>query len=524
MSAAYAKSTYLFGRGLGLALLVAFVSWHAQQAGLIGARGITPAAELLEAWRANGLGFADAPTLAWWVGASDGALAAMCWCGELAALLLLLGVLPGPSALAGGALYLSLHTIGGPFMAFQWDLLLIETATLGALVSPWRLFHAPSAVIEPPAFARWAIYALAFRLMFLSGVVKLASGDDAWARLRALDYHYFTQPLPGPLSWPAHQLPAWAHAASTAMVFAVELVLPFAIVLALLATAVHAALTRARLPYDASDAPPAEPRAVRVAALVARVALRAAGVGFVGLMLVIALTGNYGFFNLLTIVIALPLFDDAFVERLLPRRLRERLTPGPRAMHVGHRVVRLAQCSLLLFVYWLGGLSLAAGLGAGPSLPAALHDDLAAARPYRVANGYGLFAVMTRLRREIRVEGTLDGVEWREYVFAHKPGDPRALPGQSAPHMPRLDWQMWFAALGTARQSPWLHRFMLRLLAAEPSVLALLAEDPFGGRPPRCVRATLWDYRFGDVAHRAEHGAYWVVEELGPFAPPRCRR
>ena len=524
MSTTYAKSTYLFGRGLGLTLLVAFASWHAQQAGLIGARGITPAAELLDALRANGLGFADAPTLAWWTGASDGALGALCLTGELAALLLLLGVLPGPSALACGALYLSLHTIGGPFMAFQWDLLLIEASALGALVLPWRAFHSPRRAIEPPAFARWAIYALAFRLMFLSGAVKLASGDDAWARLRALDYHYFTQPLPGPLSWPAHQLPAWAHTASTALVFAVELVLPFAIVLALLATAARVALRRAPLPDDAADAPPPEPRGVRFAGALARGSLRAAGLGFVGLMLVIALTGNYGFFTLLPLVIALPLFDDAFVERALPARLGARLARAPRAMWVGHRVVRLAQCSLLLFVYWLGGLSLATGLGAGPSLPDALLDDLAAARPYRVANGYGLFAVMTRLRREIRVEGTLDGVEWREYRFAHKPGDPAALPGQSAPHMPRLDWQMWFAALGSYRQSPWLHRFLSRLLEAEPSVLALLADDPFDGRAPRCVRARLWDYRFGDVAHRAERSAYWVVEELGDFSPARCRR
>ncbi len=340
-------------------------------------------------------------------------------------------------------------------------------------------------------------------------MVKLSSGDETWAGLTALDYHYWTQPLPNPLSWPMHQLPAWFQRLSTIAVFAGELLAPLGIADALIARLVAAAIFRA----TGSDAATRLPRAI------ARHSLRASGVAFLALMLLIQLTGNYGFFNLLTMVIALPLLDDALIERVTPRRLRALLERGGPRMHVGHRVVRLAQCSLLLFPYWLGALALLVGLGAGPSLPDAFHEDLAAARPYRVASGYGLFAVMTRVRREIRIEGSLDGVEWREYVFRHKPGDPTELPSISAPHMPRLDWQMWFAALGTYRHNPWLVRFMGRLLEAEPSVLALLTEDPFDGRPPRYVRARLWDYRFGDVDRWQERGEYWVTEELGAYAP-----
>ncbi|MCB9595832.1 MAG: lipase maturation factor family protein [Sandaracinaceae bacterium] len=514
MTPTYAKSTYLFGRGLGAVILIAFVSWHVQQAGLVGDHGILPASDLLELYRQRGLGFSDLPTLAWWLGADGGSLSAMCFVGELAAALLMIGVLPGPMALASAAFYLSLQVLGGPFMAFQWDLLVIETALLAALVLPWRLWHSPRALIEPPPFARWAIYALAFRLMFLSGVVKLSSGDEAWAELRALDYHYWTQPLPNPLAWLVHQLPSGFHTVSTVGVFVAELVLPFGIVLALLATAVAGALHV----FAKRGSAAAVPRAVSARAL------RMTGLGTMGLMLVIGLTGNYGFFNALTAVIALPLLDDALVDRLTPERLRARLARASRRMHVGHRVVRLAQCSLLLFTYWLGALALLMGLGAGPSLPDALHEDVQAAQPYRIANGYGLFAVMTRVRREIRVEGSLDGVEWREYRFAHKPGDPAEVPGVSAPHMPRLDWQMWFAALGSYRHNPWLGRFMRRLLEAEPSVLALLEEDPFDGERPRFVRATLWDYRFSDMDGLRERGVWWEVEELGPYSPTIGRR
>ncbi|MCA9609386.1 MAG: lipase maturation factor family protein [Myxococcales bacterium] len=509
MTPTYAKSTWLFGRALGLVFLVAFVSWHVQEDGLIGAHGIAPAAELLAQLRERGLGFSDVPTLAWFFGADDAALSAMCFVGELAAFLLLVGVLPGPSALAAAVLYLSLHAIGGPFMAFQWDILLVEAGFLATLVLPWRLWHPPSATIEPPIFARWAIYALAFRLMFLSGVVKLASGDDAWASFTALDYHYFTEPLPNPLSWPVHQLGSGFHRVSTFLVFVAELGAPFGIVVALAARLTAGGIFLA----TKSDAATRIPRAI------AKHALRVAGVAFIGLMLVIQLTGNYGFFNLLTITISIPLLDDALIERLVPKRLRGAFGRAAPRMWVGHRVVRLAQCSLLLFTYWLGSLALLAGLGLGPELPDALHEDLAAARPYRVANGYGLFAVMTRVRHEIRVEGSMDGVEWREYVFRHKPGDPTALPGVSAPHMPRLDWQMWFAALGTYRQNPWFHRFLVRLLEAEPSVLDLLAEDPFEGARPRFVRARVWDYRFGDVERWRERDEYWVTEELGAWSP-----
>jgi hypothetical protein len=467
---------------MGLVFGCAFVSFHVQVEGLIGERGILPAVRRMEALEARGFGFFDVPTLAWWVGAGNGALHALCVAGELASLLLLLGIVPGAAALAAALFYLSLLTISGTFMALQWDILLVEAGVLAALMLPWCPVDRPSELREPPPLARWALYLLVFRLIFLSGVVKLASGDPAWASLAALEYHYWTQPLPGPLSYFVHQLPAALHRACTAATLAIELVLPFAIF---------------------AWAP----------------GRRIAFAGTALLMIAIALTGNYGFFNLLTIVLALPLLDDAAIERVLPKRARALLRPTAIAPRGLERIRRPLAAVLASVLIALGALQLVMSLGGGRHLPDAAVSALDVARRFHVVNGYGLFAVMTRVRREIRIEGSLDGRTWREYRFRYKPGDPRELPGISVPHMPRLDWMMWFAALGSWRDSPWLAPFMQRLLDAEPDVLALLAEDPFGGARPRFVRAYLYDYRFSDFTRFREEGVYWRVEKLGSFGP-----
>lgn len=470
----YARATWLFGRALGLVFLVAFVSLHVQLVGLIGEHGIVPAADVLAAMRARQLGFADYPSLFWLFGAGDAALHGVVIVGELASLALAVGALPGAMTFLATLAYLSLHSFGGPFLSFQWDTLLLETGWLATLLLPWQPFHHPRRLREPYGLARWALYLLAFRLVFLSGVVKLGSGDETWRELTALSYHYWTQPLPNPLSWLAHQLPNALHSAATFVTLAIELVIPFAI-------------------------------------FFGRRGRRVAFVGIAGLMAVIQLTGNYGFFNVLTVAIALPLLDDAAVGE----RLRDWLVPDPGALPEWRTRMRYALSLPLVLIVALGISQLAFRGGLGRVAPDALVTAIDRVRPYRFANGYGLFAVMTRVRREIVIEGSLDGEEWREYQFAHKPRAPDALPGQSAPHMPRLDWQMWFAALGGFRDSPWLLRFMLRLKEAQPDVLALLADDPFDGETPRFVRARLYDYRFGDFGD----DGYWQVRELGAYGP-----
>jgi hypothetical protein len=118
--------------------------------------------------------------------------------------------------------------------------------------------------------------------------------------------------------------------------------------------------------------------------------------------------------------------------------------------------------------------------------------------PFRIANRYGLFAVMTTTRPEIIVEGSEDGTTWLPYEFKYKPGDVRRRPAWVAPHQPRLDWQMWFTALAEDDTEPWFQRFIDRLLEASPDVLRLLRHDPFEGRRPRFVRARLMRYQLSE--------------------------
>lgn len=481
---AYGRAAWLFGRLLGLTFLAAFASFHVQFPGLIGEHGIQPAEQLLGALSARGYGFADVPTLAWFLGASDGAVRAMCILGEIAALGLFVGVLPGPSALLSTALYLSLTGVGGMFYRYQWDSLLVETGAVGALLLPWRLLERPDRMVEPPRLARWALWFLLFKLMFLSGYVKLASRDPTWADLTALEFHYWTQPLPNPWSWWAHQLPEAVHRVATFLVLALETALPFAI-------------------------------------LLGSSGRRVAAVGLGVLMALIGLTGNYGFFNLLALALIVLLVDDQAIERLLGRRLwvalRGRWEPAPSIPHGWGRGLRSGLAALLaLFAM----VPLLLRLGAGPALPDRVLTTFDAARPFRVANGYGLFAVMTTSRREIVIEGSPDGRTWTAYPFRYKPGDPSATPPWCDPHLPRLDWQMWFASLGTVRDNPWVVRLLRRLQEGRPEVLALFAADPFDGDPPRYVRARTVDYGFTGWREGLETGRTWATTpEPRPYAP-----
>jgi hypothetical protein len=149
--------------------------------------------------------------------------------------------------------------------------------------------------------------------------------------------------------------------------------------------------------------------------------------------------------------------------------------------------------------------------------PEQLTRALAAMAPLRSFNSYGLFSVMTLERPEIAVEGSDDGVRFEEYVFRYKPGDPRKPPRWVAPHMPRLDWQMWFAAM----QPPptWFGRLLMRLLEGSPDVLALFDRVPFSDHPPRYVRAVLYRYRMTDLATRRATGEVWQRELLGLYFP-----
>ena len=477
----FSLAVWIFLRLVGVVYFFAFLSLATQIVGLVGHNGILPVQDLLSEVqsRVGPERYWYFPTLAW-LGSSDGALRMMSAGGVFASLLLIIDIAPALVLSLLWILYLSLVTAGQDFLAFQWDNLLLEAGFLAIFLAPWHLWPRASGTAPPPRTARWLLWFLLFRLIFSSGVVKLRSGAPTWRDLTALDYHFYTQPLPTPIAWYLQQLPAWFHHASAGFMFFVELAVPFLIFV---------------------------PRLWRFV-----------GAGFIILLqLLIALTGNYAFFNLLTIALCILLFDDASLERLFPRSLAERLRAA--ASSPWHWSLRRWIFAPVAVVILAGGLIQLTDLLYLRGLPKPLFKLLIHLEPMRVVNGYGLFAVMTTSRPEIIIEGSDDGQTWLAYEFKSKPGDLRRAPPWVEPFQPRLDWQMWFAALGNHRNSPWFSDLMFQLLKGSPPVLALLAKNPFPQSPPKFLRAVVYDYQFSDWSERRATGVWWQRRLLGSYFP-----
>lgn len=462
----YTLVSWVFLRLFGAIYLAAFASLAVQILGLIGHAGILPARDYFEAaHRALGdSAYRILPTL-FWVNSGDTALVAGAVAGVLLGMLVIVNRWTRPALIALFVLYLSYVYAGQEFMSFQWDTLLLETGFLGIFLTGGSRIMV------------WLFRWLVFRFMFLSGIVKLLSGDPTWHALTALEYHFWTQPLPTPLAWYAAQLPSWMLIGATAAALAVELCAVFLIFL---------------------------PRRAR--------ALGAACVLLLQLM--ISLTGNYNFFNLLTMLLCVFLFDDAAVRRFIPQRLQalaQKRAPIP------GRMATVAGTLLALLIMPVG-LNRIWQTVAHADLPV-LGTLTRAVSPLFIVNPYGLFAVMTVTRPEIVIEGSADGQEWREYVFRYKPGPVSRPPLWNIPHQPRLDWQMWFAALGPMRDSPWTVSLMWCLLKGNAPVLALLEVNPFPGTPPKYVRAQLYDYRFADEHTHRKSGEWWVRWPEGLWFP-----
>ena len=477
---------------LGAIYLIAFWSFGVQAAGLIGSRGISPVADFLRSVREYyGAGMGQVPTLFWW-NASDGAIKAVWIVGMCLSAALLLGARWRIVRIALFLLYLSLVTAGQEFMGYQWDALLLEAGFLAILLG-----SAPIVI--------WLYRWLLFRLVFLSGVVKLASGDPAWRHFTALPVHY-EKPSLCRLRWRGTRNTNCRDGFSArpvGIVFLVELVVPFLIF---------------------------APRRIRIFAAWAMIVLQ----------VLILLTGNYAFFNLLTISLCLFLMDDSVLERIVPARLRasaakaapdqgggrvaggdansRRSTGGISREESGYRrrVFARAVCrafaGLALFV---GFFQVLRPLGVR-WLPA--EFVMQSVSSFQIINSYGLFAVMTTTRPEIVIEGSNDGATWLPYEFKYKAGDLSRRPAWVAPHQPRLDWQMWFAALGSYQSDPWIIRFMARLMEGSPDVLGLLRGNPFPNKPPRYVRAMLYQYHFASAAAK-KSGVWWSSELKGIYVP-----
>ena len=471
--------SWLFLRGLALTYLAAFVSFGLQADGLVGSQGILPVQADLETQAAHygSNAYWIFPSV-FWLGASNTALQAVTLGGIAASLLLFANILSRLMLPLLFLLYLSVVYAGQVFFNFQWDSLLLEAGFLAIFLpygSPFILF-----------LLHWAL----FRLRFLSGLSKLMSGDEAWANFTALDYYFETQPLPHIGAWYAHQLPEWLLRVGVGWTFFVELLVPFMMFL---------------------------PRRPRQFAAWATILMQ----------VLIMLTSNHNFFNLLTIVLCLLLFDDrAF------RWLRREEGPKATARSMARGFLRVATpvpgryanafAGLLAVVILSSTLSMMWSTTTGHALPAFNETVVRALVQWHVVNNYHVFPNMTTARPELVVEGSFDGKEWKAYGFKYKPGELTRRPPFVVPHQPRLDWQMWFAALypPDSRVAYWFYDFMRRLLEGSPDVLALLDHNPFPDQPPKYLRARLELYQFATPELKRKTGQWWTSKPLGVYVPP----
>ncbi len=502
----YHIASALFLRLLGVVYVIAFVSLWTQIDGLVGEHGILPATNYLDAVDQH---FArqdppaspvwNLPTLAW-ISASDGFLHVLCATGTLLSLLLIAGLLPTPALILLWLIYLSLFHVGQVFLSFQWDILLLETGFLAIFMAPFALRSKFLADPHPPRLAIWIAWWLLFRLMFESGAVKISWNDwhliadgtpisNTWESLTALDFHHWTQPLPIRTSWYAAKLPEWFQKLSVVVVLIIELGLPWFIF---------------------------GPRPLRYVAC--------GGISL--LMLLIASTGNYNFFNLLTLLLALTLLDDKIWPHFLQRRIRGTERPMF-ASPMRWRNLLLVPYAVLAVVAGASQVkeAIAPSEPSRPSL--ASHLDIT---QLFLVNDYGLFRQMTETRPEIVIEASANGTDWKQYEFRWKPGDLSQPPRFCTPHQPRLDWQMWFEALRLEQvlnatrtvdprhMSPWFQSFLLQLLKGEPKVVGLLQDIPFPDAPPKFIRVALYQYRFTDATEGRTTGDWWHREPvwIGP--------
>jgi hypothetical protein len=475
-------------RALGLIYCSAFVSLLFQIRGLIGPAGILPANTYLQAvaqsfgpW--TRLWFA--PTLLW-VASGSHMLMAICWVGLAGGLLLTLNLWPRGMLLVCFVCFLSFVSAAQDFSGYQSDGMLLEAGFLALFFAPpgWRpgLGYA-----HPPS--RASLFLLQwewFRIYFESGLVKLLSGDTEWRHLTAMDEYYQNGPLPTWVGWYIQHLPHWFHLATAFSTLALELVIVWMLFL---------------------------PRRWRVICFLIVTPWQAS----------VIFTANYTFLNYLVLALGFLLLDDRIFSRWVrggwkptddpPATVPEK-APAARRVLTGFGLASSAVLLTLVgYVTTVELISMVFGRLPLPMQPVTILE------PFRIANQYGLFAVMTRGRYEIEFQGSRDGEVWVAYPFRFKPQALNRAPGIYAPYQPRFEWNLWFASLGPWQQNPLVPRTEQRLLANDPDVLALFAVNPFPGSPPRQVRAVLWQYWFTSGKQKRMTGDWWRRQLLGLYAP-----
>jgi hypothetical protein len=493
---------WIFLRALGLIYFSAFYSLLFQIKGLIGPNGILPAADYLQAVNAalHLQSYWTVPTLLWF-GGSNGALMTLCWVGLVASLLVTLNLWPRAGLLICFLCFVSFVSVARDFSGYQSDGMLLEAGFIALFFAPPGLRPGLGQSNPPSRASLFLLQWEWFRIYFESGVAKIGSGDQAWRQFTAMDDYYQNGPLPTWIGWYVQHLPHWFHASATVYTLVTELLIVWMLFL---------------------------PRRFRIACFFIVTPFEIS----------IIATANYTFLNYLVLLLGVLLLDDRFLEWTLPLRFREWIR-GKSAMVVADATGAKAGAPerLSARAEWRERFTPLRRLFAGACLGLVFYSTTAlllwmfvpglpmpeapvrALEPFRIANSYGLFAVMTHERYEIEFQGTLDGKTWIAYPFRYKPQAIAEAPGIYAPYQPRFEWNLWFASLGSWQQSRFVVWTEERLLKNDPDVLALFASNPFAGAPPREVRTVIYQYWFTDMRTKRETGNWWRREELRQYAP-----
>ncbi len=488
----YQLASGLFIKLLALIYFAAFLSLSVQITGLVGANGILPFAELLEyLYQNNGaIAWFYKPTL-FWFDSSDFALQLVTLLGCVVSLLLFIGIKPVWSLIVLFVLYLSLLHAGQIFLMFQWDTLLLEAGFLAIFLTR-----------RPSHLLLFLFHWLLFRLRFMSGLSKIASGDPSWANLTTLNYYFETQPLPHVGSWYFHQLPEWLLQSGVVLVLFSELIVPFFIFL---------------------------PRKFR---------LFAAGTT-IFLQLIIIATSNHNWINLLTIVLCLFLLDDDILRKILPRRFcfyisaKSKIESGVEGgIHnddknetESSRYINRRSYILPVFAFMilLSSTTAFTSYVTNITFSDSLNKFTWVVRSWGIGHIFHVFPNMQTERHELEIEGSNDGIEWKVYEFKYKPGALEKKPAFIIPHQPRLDWMIWFVPPRPADLMYWFDEFLIRVYEGSPQVIDLLKYNPFPDKPPRYLRVQTYQYWFTTAEERAETGLWWKRKYLGQFPYVRPR-
>ncbi len=475
----YGLTRFMFLRSLGFICLIAFTSLITQLGPLIGKEGLLPADKFLQQIRSAATGpvplWLELPTL-FWFNCTDTFMYAMAYLGLGLSLLLFIGVADGILLALIWIIYISFVHVGQIFYGYGWEIMLLEACFLATFLVP--LFNPrPFPPLPPSKTILWFYRWMVFRVMLGAGLIKLR-GDPCWRELTCLSYHFETQPIPNPISWYLHQLPPVILKLGVLWNHAVELIVPFFI-------------------FGA--------RRLRMIG----------GWLLIGFQLFLIVSGNLSFLNWLTIVICIPLFDDQALQSLLPKRwvLKAAQRAQQKQTGLSRRIVIGSVAALLLV------------LSVNPIVNMLSPNQImnTSFDPFHLMNTYGAFGSVGKIRYEIIIQGTQNrelgpNTQWKEYEFWAKPGDVQRRPPFIAPYQPRLDWQIWFAAMSTIEREPWLVHLIYKLLQNDPGALRLLAKNPFPDRRPTYIRVELYEYHFTRLGESP--GTWWKRKRVDTYLRP----